>query len=277
MALVKCPECGQENVSSNASACPNCGFDLKTHFLNIEKERRAEERRAQAEENLRIQQEMEQQEYFRRLDSIPEPPKYGKTSVYVIIGIFAVIFIASGGWVVTLLCLAAGAGYWYTSNQTFKKYIRDPEGYRAEELRKQEAQAQANGQTAGAVLTGNVGVVQPARSMGGKLFCPVCGSEDITQQVFQENSGSRTITQTTSKYKESGHGCLWWLLIGWWWWFVDLFLWIFAFWPRLILKIFASPFKKKKYKGSETSVSTTINDVTYRTVCTCKNCGHTWS
>ena len=98
MALVKCPECGQENVSSNASACPNCGFDLKTHFLNIEKERRAEERRAQAEENLRIQQEMEQQEYFRRLDSIPEPPKYGKTSVYVIIGIFAVIFITNLGF-----------------------------------------------------------------------------------------------------------------------------------------------------------------------------------
>lgn len=175
---------------------------------------------------------------------------------------------------ITVLCLLAAAGYWYTSNQNFKKYIADPEGWRAEELRKQEqAQAQQNG---GAPISGNVGVVQPIRSANGRLFCPVCGSEDITQQVFQENSGSRTITQTTSKYKESGHGCLWWLCIGWWWWFVDLWLWVFAFWPRLILKLFASPFKKKKYKGKETSISTTVNDVTYRTVCTCKNCGHTW-
>lgn len=274
MALVKCPECGQENVSSNASACPNCGFDLRAHFQKIEREQAAEERRQRAEENLRMQQEMEQQEYFRRLDSIPEPPKYGKTSVYVILGVVALLFLISGVYVITVLCLLAVAGYWYTSNQNFKKYIADPEGWRAEELRKQEqAQAQQGG---GAPISGNVGVVQPMRSANGRLFCPVCGSEDITQQVFQENSGSRTITQTTSKYKESGHGCLWWLCIGWWWWFVDLCLWIFAFWPRLILRLFASPFKKKKYKGSETSVSTTVNDVTYRTVCTCKNCGHTW-
>lgn len=32
MALVKCPECGKENVSSAAYSCPNCGFPLKEHF-----------------------------------------------------------------------------------------------------------------------------------------------------------------------------------------------------------------------------------------------------
>lgn len=276
MALVTCPECGQENVSSSAAACPKCGFDLRTHFQNIEKEQRAEERRLQAEENLRMQREMEQQEYFRRLDSVPEPPKYGKTSVYVILGVVAVVFLLADGWFISLLCVAAAVGYWYTSQQTFKKYIENPEAYRAEELRKMDNQAQSRMQGTGPIMTGNVNVVQPTRSNGGRMFCPVCGSEDIGQQVFQENAGSTTITQTTSKYKESGHGCLWWLLIGWWWWMVDLFLWIFAFWPRLILKLFASPFKKKKYKGTSTSVSKTINDVSYRTVCVCKNCGHTW-
>ena len=29
MAIVKCPECGKE-ISSYATACPNCGFPLKT-------------------------------------------------------------------------------------------------------------------------------------------------------------------------------------------------------------------------------------------------------
>lgn len=31
MALVKCPECGRENVSDTAEACPNCGYAIKNH------------------------------------------------------------------------------------------------------------------------------------------------------------------------------------------------------------------------------------------------------
>ncbi len=40
MALIKCPECGKENVSDSAEACPNCGFGVKEYFKNktIEKE-----------------------------------------------------------------------------------------------------------------------------------------------------------------------------------------------------------------------------------------------
>lgn len=36
MALVQCPECGKENVSSNALSCPGCGFPLREHFLSLE-------------------------------------------------------------------------------------------------------------------------------------------------------------------------------------------------------------------------------------------------
>ena len=32
MALIKCPECGRENVSDSAIACPNCGYAVKEHF-----------------------------------------------------------------------------------------------------------------------------------------------------------------------------------------------------------------------------------------------------
>lgn len=32
MALVKCPECGRENVSDSAKACPGCGFQISAHF-----------------------------------------------------------------------------------------------------------------------------------------------------------------------------------------------------------------------------------------------------
>ena len=30
MALIQCPECGAEKISSNANACPQCGFSLLT-------------------------------------------------------------------------------------------------------------------------------------------------------------------------------------------------------------------------------------------------------
>lgn len=32
MALIKCPECGKENVSNTAIACPNCGFAIREFF-----------------------------------------------------------------------------------------------------------------------------------------------------------------------------------------------------------------------------------------------------
>ena len=108
------------------------------------------------------------------------------------------------------------------------------------------------------------------------MRCPKCGSENVQTQVFQENRGAKTFTTTKSKYKEKGHGCIWWLFIGWWWWIIDLLLWIFLFIPRLILRLFAAPFKKKKYKGTSASVSSTVNDIAYTTVCTCQNCGHVW-
>lgn len=105
------------------------------------------------------------------------------------------------------------------------------------------------------------------------MTCPKCGSENVTTQTFQENRGSTTITKTKSKYKEKGHGCLWWLCIGWWWWIVDLLLWIFLFVPRFCVQLF----KKKKYKGKSKSVSTTVNDVSYTTVCLCGDCGNRWN
>lgn len=35
MAIVKCPECGRENVSNTAEACPSCGYNIKAHFENM--------------------------------------------------------------------------------------------------------------------------------------------------------------------------------------------------------------------------------------------------
>ena len=32
MALVKCPECGRENVSNTAKSCPGCGYNIKEYY-----------------------------------------------------------------------------------------------------------------------------------------------------------------------------------------------------------------------------------------------------
>ena len=105
-----------------------------------------------------------------------------------------------------------------------------------------------------------------------RLTCPQCGSINVSVQVFQEQAGTTTVSKTKSKYKEKGHGCLWWLLIGWWWWMVDLLLWIFLFLPRLLIQIF----KKKKYVGSSQTVSQTVNQTVYKSMCNCMSCGYVW-
>lgn len=57
MALIKCPECGRENVSDSAEACPNCGYGVKAHYI---KKREDERIRLKNEEQERINIEEKQ-------------------------------------------------------------------------------------------------------------------------------------------------------------------------------------------------------------------------
>lgn len=50
MALIKCPECGRENVSNTAEMCPNCGYGIKLHFEKLEQEKQQEEIRKKEEQ-----------------------------------------------------------------------------------------------------------------------------------------------------------------------------------------------------------------------------------
>ena len=34
MALISCPECGREKVSSSAKSCPECGFNISDYYSN---------------------------------------------------------------------------------------------------------------------------------------------------------------------------------------------------------------------------------------------------
>ena len=111
------------------------------------------------------------------------------------------------------------------------------------------------------------------RAQRKSLVCPNCGSDDVSIETFQENLGTTTVSNQKFKFKQKGHGILWWLFIGWWWWIFDLMLWVFLFPIRLLAQIF----KKKKYKGTATTVSQSVNEVVYKKVFTCRSCGNSWS
>lgn len=57
MALVKCPECGKENVSDSAVACPACGYGIKEHYERLRKE----------QEKIRLQEEAKKKAEEKRL------------------------------------------------------------------------------------------------------------------------------------------------------------------------------------------------------------------
>lgn len=44
MALIKCPECGRENVSDSAEVCPDCGYGIKAYFDQIRQEKMQEQK-----------------------------------------------------------------------------------------------------------------------------------------------------------------------------------------------------------------------------------------
>lgn len=116
----------------------------------------------------------------------------------------------------------------------------------------------------------------------GGLICPKCHAGQINTEVFQEIKGSKTATRshtrTKHKFKDKKHGILWWIKGGWLWVILDFISWCAAFFPRLILRLFAAPYKKRKFEGTSTSRSKggsrTKNKIQYQTICVCQNCGY---
>lgn len=104
------------------------------------------------------------------------------------------------------------------------------------------------------------------------LTCEVCGSQNVTVQVVQENAKSVTKSRTRGKITQKKHGILWWVFIGSWWWIIDLLLWIFAFPVRFLVALF----RKKKYKVKSTTTTVQNNKIAYIKICTCQNCGNVW-
>ena len=77
MALIKCPECGKEDVSSSALICPNCGYDIQTYRKQLEDEQ--EQKQKRFEEQCRqedLEWEKKREQLIKQVPKPKEPVKW---------------------------------------------------------------------------------------------------------------------------------------------------------------------------------------------------------
>lgn len=67
MALITCPECSKQ-ISEFAASCPNCGFQLNTEIVSIEKQRqKQEEDDFNEKQRQKLKQKQEEDDFYESL------------------------------------------------------------------------------------------------------------------------------------------------------------------------------------------------------------------
>ena len=84
-----------------------------------------------------------------------------------------------------------------------------------------------------------------------RLFCPKCGSTDISTQL---------LPIIFNNYKKR-RGLGWWILIGWWWWIVDLIIWLVVAIPIFIIRLSTKD----------------ENNTSNNSIAVCNSCNHSWN
>lgn len=127
MALIKCPECGKENVSDKAEMCPQCGFGIKAHFEKIENEKVYEqERKKRYEEEKKIIEEKLKDEI------VPCKPSIERNIAitWIILGPAIFYGICVQSYICVLIFLALGIGISsLTYRNEVEKYNRAKEEF----------------------------------------------------------------------------------------------------------------------------------------------------
>lgn len=173
MALVKCPECGRENVSDSAEMCPNCGYGIKKHYEDIKETQEEEERNKQLEEARQIDLEIRAQ-YVDIPSHRPIMTAWQVGSVVAIV--LGVLMIICESWILAIILIGFGAIMFYsemdnlhTRQKIYDDNIHDPDAYRKAIVRQQDIEE---------------AVMQIARNMntntsGHGVKCPYCSSANV--------------------------------------------------------------------------------------------------
>lgn len=195
MALVRCPECGKENVSNTAKACPNCGFNINEHFICIaekDKEQKAEE---EYERSERIRLKNRNKSIIDSI-SMPEEPKISKIGIgfSVFLIAFAILsfywwqdynylndnqlYTAIGCVVVSIIVFLITLKSFYSSKANYKIICSNFEEYKTHRVtelieaadRREKAQIEA----------------MIASKNNHSVKCPICGSYN-TKRISNMN------------------------------------------------------------------------------------------
>lgn len=81
MSLIKCPECGKDNVSDSAVSCPGCGYNIQAHIIKKQKQEENDKRLQQ----LQIKKQL--------TDERKNDPMYKKRKIQMICAVISVVFL----------------------------------------------------------------------------------------------------------------------------------------------------------------------------------------
>lgn len=141
MALIKCPECGRENVSDSAEMCPECGYGIKVHFDMINNEKLKKQFQQKKLDEITMPTEP-----YKPFTNLTFGGKFiiGFFSFGVILGFFVnrwFLSIVCIGIIIMLYCIE-----YSNYNKELKKYNSAKENfekYQREELHRLELNAAA--------------------------------------------------------------------------------------------------------------------------------------
>lgn len=94
MALIKCPECGRENISDVAESCPSCGYRVKEHFEKKIAERENYENKLKQAIESKQREINERQKLEHRINSVPMPKKPIVNRGFIVYVLIAIVFFS---------------------------------------------------------------------------------------------------------------------------------------------------------------------------------------
>lgn len=223
MALIKCPECGRENVSDSAEMCPDCGYGIKAHFEKIKHEEERKRKEEQRKEQERIWEEKAKEEKAKEekaiIDSMPAPTK--PFPWQVILGIFFAaaaifmfcidsIFLGLFEGFIAFIMIVGGYSNYQDKKRIYETSLSDMERAKREALALDRLnQAIADEQNAKIM-----NAVNPFKEVTNGVKCPMCG-KSLGKKISATNRALSVATfglasgKIGKQYKCSNCGHMW--------------------------------------------------------------------
>lgn len=149
MALVKCPECGRENVSDSAEMCPECGYNVKGHFQRIKQEEEEKRKRREFEEKLAqqaIEKEKQEKAELSQIRMPPPPTIHHFLIPFIPFTIWGVVmyFMRPNelglimGLFVFIVGIAMGISFYKSTKKDYQKALANFEEYQRDKLKEEK-------------------------------------------------------------------------------------------------------------------------------------------